>query len=367
MAAGGGRRLETFLVPLVLVAIALFVASRGIVSDIGVYRGSALGFLAHGALPREYPPLAIVPMLLAQALARLSHVSYAGAWLGLSALVLYLLALAVGRPLVIVALLPLSPALLGTYDIWPILCLVLSYRLLPRRPALSWLLLGVAIAFKLFPILFIPLWWQTERRDWALALLPLLTLYPPAMASVVHYQFARQAEWESTVSFLSWLLGSPGMVLRHAFGAEEFYGRFSAALGIGLDAAYALFFVWIALLRRDLGLASRMLLLLSLWFLTNKVLSAQYVFWVVSLAYAAGQDLMLFGVLAWLTALLYPWFGVISSGLAGLFHLPRTIVWTMRLAMSLVGVRLALWLLVALRLLRRGRVPAQAAAVAREG
>jgi hypothetical protein len=343
------RALDMLLTALGVLA-ALVLASRGVVTDVGIYHRYAVGFLTTGGFPREYPPLALVPMLLAQALAVLLHTAYARAWLLLSAVVLYILARAVGRPALLLALLPLASPLLGTYDIWPILCLVLSYRLLPRRPALSWLLLGLAIALKLFPLLFVPLWWQQSRRGWGYALLPLLTFYPPAMASVVHYQFARQAEWESTVSLISWLIGAPHLVLRHAFGSVELYSRLSGQIGLVLDGLYVLLFVWLAFLRRELPLLRRMLLLLSLWFLTNKVLSAQYVFWVVCLAYADGLDLLWFAALAWATSLLYPWLSLVTQPLTRLLALPEAQGTQILLAMWAVALRLAIWLVILARL-----------------
>lgn len=346
------RRLLNLFVPALLMLAVIFVASReGVVSDVGIYGRYAAGFMLRGTFPREYPPLALLPMLLARGLSGLLHITYARAWMLIAAVVLYLLTLAVGRPTVLVALLPLASPLLGTYDIWPILCLVGSYLFLPRRPALSWFLLGVAIALKLFPILFIPLWWQQTRRGWGYVLLPLLTLYPPAMWSVLHYQFARQAEWESTVSLFSWLLTPSGMVLRHAFGSVELYGQWSNRLSLLLDGVYAAFFVWIAFLRRDLPLMQRMLLLLSLWFLTNKVLSVQYVFWVVCLAYVEGQSLWLFGLLAWLTAVLYPWLSLIQPAMTSLFGLPQTVTMGIRIAMTAVALRQLAWLGIVLRLL----------------
>ncbi len=360
-------RVLSLLAMAILVLVALFVASRGVVADIGIYRQYAAGFVLRGTFPREYPPLALVPMLLARGVGAVLHLDYTEAWLVLDAALLYLLAVAIGRPTVLVALLPLAPALLGTYDIWPILCLVLSYRLLGRRPGLSWFLLGVAIALKLFPILFVPLWWQTTRRGSGWLLLPLVTLYPPAMASVVHYQFARQAEWESTVSLLSWLLTPKGMVLRHAFGSMEYFAAWSGRLSLVLDAVYGALFVWIALLRRELPLVRRMLLLLSLWFLTNKVLSVQYVFWVVCLAYAEGQDLYAFGILAWVTAFLYPWFTVADEGARVVFGLPGGLQAALRVAMTLVAVRFLLWTGIVARLLRRGAAGAAGPAVESSG
>ncbi len=352
-------RLVQALGTAILVLLALYIAHHAVVADIGIYQRYARGFSLHRSFPREYPPLALVPMLLARSLALAFHLSFTQAWLLLSAVVLYFLALTIDRPTVLVGLLPLASPLLGTYDIWPILCLVLSYRLLERRPALSWFLLGVAIALKLFPILFIPLWWQKSRRGWGYLLLPLVTFYPPAMASVVHYQFARQAEWESTVSLLSAILTPSAMVLRHAFGSVEYYSLWSGRLSLLLDAVYAAFFVWIAFFRRDLRLMPRMLLLLSLWFLTNKVLSVQYVFWVVCLAYLEGQNLWAFGALAWATALLYPWLPAVYQGARALLGLPGTLQAAMRLAMTLVAVRLTIWLGIVVALLRpRAATPA---------
>ncbi len=347
------RRLFDLAVTAALVLITLYIAHRAVVSDVGIYQAYAQGFLLRGTFPREYPPLALVPMLLAHWVALGLHLDFTQGWLLLSAVVLFLLAVVIGRPVVLVALLPLASPLLGTYDIWPILCLVLSYLLLERRPGLSWFLLGVAIALKLFPILFLPLWWQRTRRGWGYFLLPLLTFYPPAMASVVHYQFARQAEWESTVSLLSALLSPAGMVLRHAFGSVEYYSSWSGKISLLLDGIYVAAFFWITFLRRDLDLLKRMLLLLSLWFLTNKVLSVQYVFWVVCLAYIEGENLFAFGALAWATALLYPWFTVVDLAARSLFGFSGNLVSALRLAMGVVAFRLLIWLGIVVRLLRR--------------
>jgi len=350
---GARRRAADILLSGFLVLVVLLLASRFPVSDIAVYQGYAKGFLLHGGFPREYPPLSLVPMLLAHALAAVARIGFAQAWLLLGAVALFALTLTIGRPSVLLALLPLASPLLGTYDVWPILCLVASYLLLERRPALSWLLLGAAIALKLFPLLFVPLWWQRERRGWAYALLPLLSLYPPAMSSVLHWQFARQAEWESTVSLFSYVLTPGAVTMRHAFGAVELYSAASGALALALDGLYVLLFAWITFLRRDLGLAARMLLLLSLWFLTNKALSVQYVFWVVCLAYAAGLELLPFAALGWCTALLYPWLSAEAAALRGLGVLHAGLGPALGLAMTLVALRLAVWLIILARLLRR--------------
>ena len=111
----------------------------------------------------------------------------------------------------------------------------------------------------------------------------------------------------------------------------------------------------------------RMLLLLSLWFLTNKVLSVQYVFWVVCLAYAEGQDLYAFGILAWVTAFLYPWFTVADEGARVVFGLPGGLQAALRVAMTLVAVRFLLWTGIVARLLRRGAAGAAGPAVESSG
>lgn len=339
-----------FLAPVLLVLV-IAIATRTMVGDVAIYKGYASGFLARLTFPREYPPLSLVPMLLPEFLSRWLHIPYTIAWLGISAAVLATLARVVRHPLVLIALLITSGPLLGTYDLWPILAMILAYLTIDENPGLSWFLLGLAIALKLFPILFIPLWWQRNNRGWAYGLIPLVTLYPPAMWSVFHYQFARQAEWESTVSLLSWILGPSSMVLKQAFGAVEYFNALSPVVSLVLDGIFVALFAWIAFLRKDLPLIVRMIMLLSFWFLTNKVISVQYVFWVMFLAFLYGRHLWHWILLGWATGALYPVFTSSYSALYGVLQSHHISVSPMSVGMLLVGFRLVVWVILLARML----------------
>ncbi len=348
---GAPRDYQALLTGVLLVGV-IVLAARMMVADVRVYGGYAAAFLSHFSFPREYPPLSLIAMLLPEALVRWLHIPYQIAWLGISAGVLAILVRVVKQPLVLIALAITSGTLLGTYDLYPILAMVLAYLTIDKKPGLSWLLLGVSIALKLFPVLFIPLWWQRSRKGWAYGLIPLLTFYPPAMWSVLHYQFARQAEWESTVSLLSWIFGHSSMVLQLGYGSYEYFNGMSAAIGILLQVAFVGLFVWIAFLRRDLPLIERMILLLSFWFLTNKVLSVQYVFWVMFLAFLYGRHLWHWTVLGWATGIEFPLFTIFYAPLGEWLLSHRMPIVPMDIGMLLIGIRFAIWVWLLVRILR---------------
>jgi len=304
-------------------------------SDVAVYQNYAQAFLLHGGWPREYPPLAIVPMLLP----RLLPVPYVVGW-GFFTLVLWTtLLILLDRPLLWVGLAPFATVVLGTYDVWPILAMILAYLLIERRPTLSWALLGAAVALKLFPLLLVPLWWQQQRRGWWAFFLPLITFYPPLMWSVLHYQTARQAEWESTVSILSWLFGSHSMQVRQAFGSIEYFNGLSGTIGTALEAVFLGVFAWAVVGMRQKSLPQRALVVLSAWFLSEKVLSAQYVLWVVAWAAVEEDGLWPWIQVLWLTALEYPWLGTLLWLRDHVMFQPGS------LSESIVALRQAVWLI----------------------
>jgi hypothetical protein len=324
--------------------IALAVYARAVPADVGLYQHYAHAFLRHGTFPVEYPPLSLLPMLLPLAL----PVPYALGQGLFAALLWALLAAELGEPLIWLGIVPFATVALGTYDVWPIAAMVWAYRTFDRRPGLGWGLLGLALALKLFPALLVPLFWARRRRGWPWLLPPLVTLAPPLIVSVVHYQLARQAEWESTVSLLSWLLAPGAMHRVYAFQSVEFDNRWSSFIGWALLVLFAAGAVLVVRSRRR-TLAEKAVLLFSGFFLADKVLSSQYVLWAFVWALLAGEPPLLWVGLLWLTALLYPWLSALLPRATGTPPMP--------LLEGAVAVRQLFWALLLLRLGRRRGLP----------
>jgi len=243
------------LAPLVLLALLVGLTSEPtrliFGSDLAVYRRYGLQVLG-GSIPYldfkvEYPPLALVPMivpLLAAPAGGIDDLDYiwrfvvvqgalavAAGWLlfqatGRSRSTLVLWAVLVGFAWASVAL---------RYDLWPVLCVLVAVLVVDRRPGAAGVALGLGTMLKLYP----------------LALLPVLGAYALAgrdragfgrllvgCASVVIVVMA--AAWMlAGPASLQWLLYQEERGLQiESLGAGLFLGL-HALVGQPVDVAYA--------------------------------------------------------------------------------------------------------------------------------
>jgi uncharacterized membrane protein len=195
--------------------------------DVGVYQDYTRGALAEPmSLPREYPPLAagifVLPHLL-------SADHYLLGFALLAALAAWLTILAVDRLggggwwLLSYLALGAWGTLFFRYDIVVVLLTVLAFASATRRHwLLSQVLLAVAVALKLYPLILMPLvvlWqWQSNRRlpvsstfggvlSIAITTGSMWLIAPAQVGGMVSYHADRPLEIESTGASLAWLLG----------------------------------------------------------------------------------------------------------------------------------------------------------------
>ena len=314
----------------VAACVAVWVVGRWVIYDffqIGDTRvyANAARFMDAGLLPYrdfdiEYPPLAtalfwgvgrvpgdyelvfsmtMMVFLVATALAGLT----AARTLGLSR----------RRQGIVVALIALAPVILGTllqtrYDL--VLAALLGWALvaaLRDRFGWMWMLVGVAIAVKLVPILLVPLFvvWHAHRRGRRPALtggaaavggavatfLPFAVIAPSGTWHMFSYHLNRPSEIGSLPSSIVNALGLPFAHI-NSYGSENVAGPIPDALATIFTLVLAVLVVAIALRARRLLRAEGSpavfvgALVATLFVIVTfgKVLSPQYLAWLLPAA-----------------------------------------------------------------------------------
>ena len=284
----------------------------------------------------EYPPLALVPILVAFVPSHLVGGFFAGFKL-LFAIESYLLALGAG--LIVWSLLPrllpeeterqrqlrlaayvVSFPLLGQlattrFDLTPtfltLAAVALWLRRTPRSEAAAWLVLALAVGVKLVPVIVAPLLLLDllSRRGLraaiihglgftgalALLLLPGLAISRSGYVAAYTYQMDRGIQMESIYANALLLLSKLGrveIVTAHAWGSFEYVSSWTAPLRTvsslvqltALTAVYAAFaFVRFRSHdgRRDVQLVTATTLVLLAFIATGKVFSPQYLIWLM--------------------------------------------------------------------------------------
>ncbi|MFJ8438411.1 glycosyltransferase 87 family protein [Kitasatospora griseola] len=284
-------------------------------SEVGeLYRGWSQ-VLRTGSFPVDdvtwqYPPGAALPMLAPAALPFLTYLQ--AFWLLMlltDALVQFVLVrVSLGRPgrstsgawLWALALPLLLGLPYGRYDLAVTGLAMVSLLLLPARPRLGGALAGVGAMVKVWPALIVlgtPRG-RTTRQAWtamaaaALALLLVLAALFDHAFDFLHAQRHRGVEIESlggTAFQLARMFGWPGRVEQH-YGSMEFLGPYvhrASQLSLLLTvAAFGWLLLWRLRARRwtaatpyDAALSA-----VLLFTLTSRVISPQYLIWLIGLA-----------------------------------------------------------------------------------
>ncbi len=317
----------------------------------------------------EYPPLALVPILVAFAPSHLAGGFFNG-FKALFAFESYLLALGIG--LIVWSLLPrLLPEETGRqhqlrlaayvvgfpligqlattrFDLTPtfltIAAVALWLRRTPRSEAASWLVLALAVGVKLVPVIVAPLLLLDllARRGiraailhglgftaaLAVLLLPELAISRAGYEAAYAYQMDRGIQMESLYANALLLLSKLGrveIVTAHAWGSFEYVSRWTPPLRTvsslvqlaALAAVYATF-AWVRFRARDDGrhdvrLVTATTLVLLAFIATGKVFSPQYLIWlmpfVVLLPGREGRrTIVWFLATLVVSQLIFPWF-----------------------------------------------------------
>jgi hypothetical protein len=322
--------------------------ARGQLVDTPTYRTYGDAIVHHGQLPYrdfavEYPPAALPPFVLPSLFG-----SYDSTFAWLMAVCGLATIAAVARlrlgATVFVALAPLlvGSLIFSRFDLWPVaLATGALAALVAGRHPLGWGLLGAAVVAKLWPLVLVPpalSWsWRHGARRAPLAglavaaviVVPFAVLAPAGIWASLERQASRPLQVESLAAALVSTFGRP-----HVFtgsGSQNTAGH--AALGSALAAvgAAAVVGTWIAFAR---GPAAQERLLrygaaaVTAFVAFDKVLSPQYLIWLVPLVALVGGRRGLAAVALLTTALVLTqvWFPLRYWGYATHFHLAGVVL-----------------------------------------
>jgi hypothetical protein len=355
------------------------------ITDTGLYQkwGDAM---ARGAVPYrdfrpEYPPAAM-PVFVLPSLGHERDRAAYDRWFDREMAVAMLLILlgvalitrAAVLPLLVVAVSPLliGPVILSRFDAWPTALAILALAAFLRtRLALAALLLGVAIAAKLWPFVLLPLLAVRlgARRGTAFAagtlgvaaaiFVPFLALAPGGVGHSFHQQLFRPLQLESLggALLIAWHhVAGTGIGLESTYGSQNIAGAaartFSVVLTVALVAALLL--VWAR--TRDVlsGAAACVAALLAF----GKVFSPQFVVWLVPFV-AVVPDLVATLLLIASLVLTQSWFPRHYWDLA-----QNLVIWQSGELLARDLVVVALFVRLARRALRRAPAPRPASAAA---
>lgn len=338
-------------------------SERGTMSDLKLYYSYA-SFIVQGKIPYrdfpvEYPPLALVPILLPQLMNLITSFSFIGYLFFFtvqSLLIVYGIGVLIFK-LTEIQNLPKSPLktallygflvvgnlpfLLWRYDAFPtFLTLLALWLTLTRRPALAGIALGFGIAAKLYPVLLIPsfviYYWVQKQNFLAIKFLSGATIAPLAifllfspvglenLSYFLSYHQFRGIQIESLASglllighLLQWIrlevvLNYGAFHLQHPWGEAVIRGFIFAFL-IGYVAIGISYFKQANFLeKRSIHLLNQSLIIyilitLLLFILTNKVFSPQYLVWLLPfVVLLPDKYIALFAALSLITFLIYP-------------------------------------------------------------
>jgi hypothetical protein len=349
----------------VVVALCLFVLSwsllhhgslgRGQISDAGTYQryGDAI---ARGAVPYrdfqlEYPPGAL-PVFILPSLGHEGDRAAYDRWfdremalcgcLALLGTALCLQALRAGpiRTATTLGFFGVSPLLIGSvalsrFDLWPVALAVFALAaLLWDRPVPAAVLLGCAIAAKLWPAAILPLFaaWLVRTRGPRTALiwtagvvavlaaifLPFAVLAPGGVGHSFHAQLARPLQLESlggAVLIAVHHVAGTTLHLTTSFGSQNLTGpgAHAAALVTTIAGMLALVAVWVFYARgpaTGARLAAHSAAAVAALLAFGKVFSPQFVIWLVPFVLVVGglRGLAAGALLTAVLGLTHAWF-----------------------------------------------------------
>ncbi len=365
----GRSRLWPMVAAVLLFGVAAYWPNQYLfrsMGDVGLYEEYARSLLAEPrAYPREYPApsalIFVVPALL-------SGIPYRFAFPAVAAIAAAAMVLVVehlsrrGWWLLLYLVLGGFATVFFRYDSFVVLLTVLAFGAATRsRWVVAQALLGLGVAFKLYPIVLMPLvvlweWRMTRRLPWrsaaggalaaGLAAVVTWLLAPDQIGEMLRYHGERPLEIESTGASLVWLLGDAQPDF--AFGSWNLLGPSSpviipmmTGLTIGLlTVLYTSYAVgWF-------GPAAIWALVLLVSIATSKVFSTQYILWVLPFVVLAQaeQDRGRTTIMAWLWVLLCLLTGLVYPTGFTLANASMVARQTPHGLMALITLRNLLWI-----------------------
>ncbi len=295
----------------------------GQLSDVPIYAHYA-GLVRAGAVPYrdfafEYPPAALLPMLLAEFMSWSYPTSFAvlmgvcgAGCIAAAGLALRAVGADATRTWAALLAIGVSPLVLGSlfdtrFDLWPTLLAIGALAALVRdRPLVSGVLLGLGFAAKLWPAVLLPiavvhLWRRRGRRSALIhvgafvavavvCFLPFAVLAPDGLRAMFSDQLDRPLQVESlgaAVIMAAEHLGLHPLTTVTSHGAQALSGHgagLAADLSTVLEVA-AVVAIWIVFARRrDVDGEATLLAagaVLAAVVAFDRVLSPQYLIWLV--------------------------------------------------------------------------------------
>ena len=325
---------------------------HGQLSDVGGYQEHAAairaGQMPYRDFPFEYPPAALLPMLLPAYMSWSYATSFAvlmgvcgAACLAAAGSALRTVGATPERTWAVLLAIGVSPLVLGSlfdtrFDLWPTLLAAAALAATVReRPVLSGVLLGLGFAAKLWPAVLLPIavvhLWRRRGQAGGVAVvaafvvaaaacfLPFAFLAPDGLHAMFSDQLGRPLQVESlgaAVLMAGQHLGMRPLETISSHGAQALSGR-GAGLAADLSTVFEIVVVlaiWIVFARRRhadgeavlLAAAAAVAALIAF----DKVLSPQYLIWLVPFVFLVpGASGMLAGGLLFLAlGLTQTWF-----------------------------------------------------------
>lgn len=357
------RRVALYLALLLYVLVALPVADQlRSAGDVALYLRYANAWLNDGSLPKEYPPISVLLFVLPRLVSGTSpfafHLCFTLSAAAATALLMLLMERAkASAGLLLALLLGAFGTLFFRYDVFVAALAVAGFSVGMQRKWLSaQLLLALAAALKLYPLLLMPLLLILQQRaerklPWRAALTGggalLLSLFgtwwlaSEQVVRMLGYHRDRPVEFESLPACALWLSGE--VTAKFSFGSWNLL----SPSGPGVAAAFALLTlplvlaIYVLLWRERLTPAVASTAVLLALLLTSKVFSSQYMIWILPFAVLAHAELsapaqlralhaLAWLLAAWLTA------GIFPLGLAGSHEMLSGIVpgWLMGIVLA---------------------------------
>jgi hypothetical protein len=307
------------------------------------------------ALPFEYPPLALAPFTLTLFPTGAGPYVAFGIWIGVVTALVYLTlalgwsrraAISFGIYLIVGAI----SVALSRYDLVPVAFTVAAWLAAERkRFTLAYALLAVGVLLKLYPLFLFPVfaiahWRSLQSPDdgdskatsvsgwrslWHVALSlsgPIAVMIlgfgvvalrdPQGALSAITFAQSRLIEVESIPATLMWVGTAFGFPAYRVFSyAYNYSGALDAPLGLASSVALVLGLLWVywRTARGALKLPQAILAALCVTLVASKVLSAQYLLWILPFVAVVYELDLLWLAICVLTTLEYP---ILASNLA---------------------------------------------------
>ncbi len=297
-------------------------------SSIGLYNDFSAR-LIEGNIPYrdftfEYPPFSLLFFLLPQLLTasidnyQIVFQLQVFLFILLGLFLLYRIGKLQGRPVLgmfvvyTLAILASGPIIIQSYDIFPAILLLLScYLFMANKHVFSWMVLAMASLTKVFPLFIAPVFlvYYLKTREYKrilsgigvfaitsfAILIPFLAISPGSLFNLIDYHTQRGIQIESIYSSCVLFADKIGLIeanLEFYAGSWHLTGSVAEALATAstfLMLIALLFSYWLIYNRIVPGKSlvyetgTYLLLVISIVFVTSKILSPQYLIWILPL------------------------------------------------------------------------------------